>query len=257
MIRAFLRAAPFFLAFLLFAEAAEARGTTVYVHRVVMVDPGDISLGSLVQTWGDIGPKAQEALAQSVAVLADAPLIIPASLYLDRLEAAFGADAIVVGSRSLVIPRGIVPDAEAYLLDRLAEFLQAQGILGAGKTELRVAQNIVRGVPPREGNPVFTLQKSSVGGAEVSFSLSGDSGNSVTGRVVIPVMDASVGASQGLRTGTPVQVVFHKGLITIEMQGKTLGTAAVGERVSVYVPDSQRSFTGRVTDGKAVSVELP
>ena len=54
-----------------------------------------------------------------------------------------------------------------------------------------------------------------------------------------------------------MQVIFHKGPITIEMPGKAIGNGAVGGKVGVYVADSQRSFIGRVVDGKAVEVELP
>jgi hypothetical protein len=251
------RLAPFFLAFLFLACAAEARETTVYVQRVVIAEAGDVSLGDLVRTQGDIGPQGQETLAQSVAVLADAPFSIPASLYLDRLEAAFGNDAIVVGSRSLVIPRGTVPDGESFLLDRLADYLSSQGLLGDQKVELRFTQNLVTGTPPQQGSPVFTARKSMGGSVEVSFSLSGDPGNSVTGRVVIPAAGGGLAASRALKTGAAVQVVFHKGLSTIEMPGRITGPVGVGERVSVYVPDSQRTFSGTVIDGKAVSVELP
>jgi hypothetical protein len=255
MTRALGRLAPLFLSFLLIAAAVDARETTVYVQRVVFADAGDVSLGDLVQAKGDIGPQGHEALAQSVAVLADAIFYVPAALYVDRLEAAFGDDAIVVGSRSLVIPRGAVPDGEAFLLDRLADYLCSQGVLGDQKAELRFTQNLVTGTPPQQGNPVFSMRKSMTGAVEVSFSLSGDPGNSVTGRVV--TSDGGVASSQGVKAGTAVQVVFHKGLITIEMPGKTLGPAGVGDKVSVYVPDSTRSFSGRVLDGKAVSVELP
>ena len=52
-------------------------------------------------------------------------------------------------------------------------------------------------------------------------------------------------------------MVFRKGPITVEMPGKALASAAVGESVSVYIADSQKTFTGRVTDGKAVQVDLP
>jgi hypothetical protein len=257
MTRALRRLATLFLSFLLIAAAADARETTVYVQRVVFADAGDVSLADLVQAKGDIGPQGQEALAQSVAVLADAVFYLPAALYRDRLEAAFGNDAIVVGSRSLVIPRGAVPDGEAFLLDRLADYLCSQGVLGDQKAELHFTQNLVTGTPPQQGNPVFTIRKSITGAVEVSFSLSGDTGNSVTGRVVTSVSGGGIVSPQVVRTGTPVQVLFHKGLITIEMTGKTLGPASVGEKVNVSVPDSPRTFSGRVLDGKAVSVDLP
>jgi hypothetical protein len=258
MTRAPRRLVPILLVFLLLAVVSEARGTIVYVQRIVTSDPGDVSLGDLVQARGDVGAQGREALAQSVAVLADAPFFIPTSLYRDRLEEAFGNDAIVVGSRSLVIPRGTLPEGEAFLLDRLGDYLSGQGVLSDQKTEVRFTQNIVTGTPPQSGIPVFSLHKSGTGSVEVSFFLGGDPGNSVTGRVLIPVAaGSSPGSGPGLKTGTPVQVVFHKGLITIEMPGRTLGPSAVGDKVTVFVPESQRSFSGRVVDGKAVSVDLP
>jgi hypothetical protein len=244
-------------AVILLAGAADGRETTIYVQRIVVADAGDISLGDLVTTSGDIGPLGRETLSQSIAVLAAAPFYVPASSYIDRLLAAFGDDAIVVGSRTLVIPRGAVPDGEAFLLDRLADYLCTQGVLGDQKTELRFTQNLVTGTPPGQGTPVFSLRRPAGGPVEVSFSLSGDPGNSVTGRVVISSAASGAGSAQSLKSGTAVQVVFHKGLITIEMPGKTLGAAGVGEKVSILVPDSQRTFTGKVLDGKAVSVELP
>jgi len=64
-------------------------------------------------------------------------------------------------------------------------------------------------------------------------------------------------AAPDLRPSDPVRVVFHKGPITIEMQGKAQGQAAVGDMVNVMVTDSQKSFTGRLRAGKAVDVELP
>jgi Chaperone for flagella basal body P-ring formation len=254
--------APRLLALLLLAiifpaGATDARGTTVYVQRVFVADAGDVRLGDLVQARGDIGARGREALAQSVAVLADAPVYVPVALYRDRLEAAFGDDAIVVGSRSMVIPRGAVPDGEAFLLDRLADYLCAQGVLGDQKTELRFTQNLVTGIPPQEGSPVFSIRKSAADSIEASFSLGGVAGNSVTGRLTLPSSQGSLATPQTLRNGALVQVVFHKGLITIQMPGRIAGPVGAGEKVSVYVPDSQRTFSGRVIDGKAVSVDLP
>jgi flagella basal body P-ring formation protein FlgA len=60
-----------------------------------------------------------------------------------------------------------------------------------------------------------------------------------------------------VKSGTPVTVVFKKGLITIEMPGRTLGSASVGDPVSVMVSESQKTFSGQLMDGKAVQVDLP
>jgi hypothetical protein len=43
----------------------------------------------------------------------------------------------------------------------------------------------------------------------------------------------------------------------IEMPGKALGPASTGDSLSVSIADSQKSFTGTLTSGKAVNVELP
>ena len=64
-------------------------------------------------------------------------------------------------------------------------------------------------------------------------------------------------ATAAVRSGTPVNVIFKKGLITIEMPGKTLGSASVGDPVSVLVAESQKTFSGQLLDGKAVEVDLP
>jgi flagellar P-ring protein precursor FlgI len=45
--------------------------------------------------------------------------------------------------------------------------------------------------------------------------------------------------------------------VSIAPQDIRSKNAAVGESVSVFIADSQKTFTGRVTDGKAVQVDLP
>jgi flagella basal body P-ring formation protein FlgA len=52
-------------------------------------------------------------------------------------------------------------------------------------------------------------------------------------------------------------VVFRKGPITVEVPGKTLGASSVGDVVNVSIAESQKTFTGRVTDERAVQVDLP
>jgi hypothetical protein len=244
------------LALLLPCAAAGAGGTTLYVNRVVVAPAGDVRLGDLLTLSGDIPAAAREALARSVAVLSDKPVYLPLAVYMPLLEEAFGKDAIIVGSRSVVIPKGTAAESEAYLLDRLADWLLAQGMLGEGRVEIALTQTNARGVPPRSGTPVFQAVKTVKGIAEVSFSLAGADG-SFAGRAVFASAAGMSEAKPGLKPGTPVQIVFHKDLITIEMQGKALGAAAVGDTVNVLVADSQKSFTGKVCEGKVVEVDLP
>jgi hypothetical protein len=235
--------------------AQAAPGTVLYVSRYLQADPGDVSLGDLVRAPGDLSAQQKEALARSVVVLGEKVLIVPTSLYMDRLEAAF-ADWIVVGARTIVAPQSF-SEGEAYLLDRLADYLVAQGLASAGTTELTVEQNLVRGTPPQEGTPVFQLQKGARGNTEVSFTLAAAAGGSVVGRVALANAAGPANATDGVRPGAIVHVTFRKGPITIEMPGKTTGTARIGERVNVYIAESQKSFNGQLVDGKAVEVDLP
>jgi hypothetical protein len=240
-----------------FAGVVEAQGTTLYVNRLVTADPGDISLGDLVRAAGDIPAAAREALARSIAVAGDKVLLIPAALYRERLEAVFGRDSIIVGSRTIVVPRGALPEEETYLLTRLVDFLSSQGLVGAACTEFSLAQNQLKGSPPTDGNPLFQVVKAANGSVEVSYSLTGSSGSSVSGRVSFSVPADASGSTDGVRSGAPVDVIFRKGPITIEMPGKAMATVAVGGKVGVFVADSQKRFIGRVVDAKVVEVELP
>jgi hypothetical protein len=242
---------------LLLAGSVEAQGATLYVNRLVSAGPGDIRLADLVQAAGDVPADAREALARSIGVVGDKVLLIPAALYREQLEAAFGRDSIIVGSRSIVVPRGILPEEETYLLLRLVDFLSAQGLVGAARAELAFVHNQVKGILPTDGNPVFQVQKGSNGSVEISFSMTGSGGGSVSGKASLSAAAGTVGLTDGVRSGSPVQVIFRKGPITIEMPGKALAAAAMGGKVGVYVADSRKSFIGRVVDMKAVEVELP
>lgn len=239
------------------AGAVETQGATLYVNRVVSADPGDINLGDVVHAAGEIPDAAREALARSIAVAGDKVLLIPAALYREQLEAVFGTDSIIVGSRTIVVPRGVLPEEETYLLTRLVDFLSAQGLVGAACMELSLAQSRQKGSLPTDGNPLFQVLKNVNGAVEVSYSLAGSSGNSVAGRVSVSAPAGTIGSTDGVRSGSQIRVLFRKGPITIEMPGKATATAAMGGRVGVYVADSKRSFIGRVVDAKAVEVELP
>ena len=143
---------------------------------------------------GPLSAAAQEALARSVTVLGTGVQLIPAAAYQEWIEQAFGTDAIIVGSRTVLIPKGTSAEAEPYLLDRLADYLVAQKLVGDGKVEMTFTQGSLAGAPPRDGAPSFQVTKSSRG-VEVAFLLVGAGGGSVSGRVALPVVD--VGHGQG------------------------------------------------------------
>jgi hypothetical protein len=248
--------ALFLLLALLPVAAAGAGGTTLYVNRIVVAELGDLSVGELLQASGDVPEAARETLLRSVAVVADKLLYVPTSCYRTELEALFGPGAIIVGSHSTVIPRGSGLEAQAYLVDRLVDWLLSQGMLPDAKTEIAVSQVTARGSPPQVGAPVFQARKGAEGVTDVTLSLSGTGGGSVTARVAFAAA-AGAPVADSVRQGTAVNVIFHKGPITIEVPGKALGAASVGSRVSVTIADSQKSFSGQLVDGKAVDVDLP
>jgi hypothetical protein len=238
------------------AAALGAQGTTVYVNKVVTAERGDVELGTVIRTSGTLTPQAQEALSRSVTVLGEAVQYLPASLSMAQIEAAFGTDSIIVGSRTILIPRGTSAEGESYLLDKLADFLQAQGLVDENKVDITFTQSSLKGAPPQDGAPSCQVVKSSRG-VEVSFLLTGMNGNAVSGRVTLPPAPTGGDSPWGVKSSAPVRVVFRKGHITVEMPGKALATAAVGDAVSVVVADIQKTFTGRVLEGKAVQVDLP
>jgi ribosomal 50S subunit-recycling heat shock protein len=193
-------------------------------------------------------------LSRSVTVLGNAVQFVPASLYQEWIETAFGPDAIIVGFRTILIPKGTSAEGEPYLLDRLADYLVAQKLVNDGRVEMNFTQGSLTGTPPQDGTPSYQVMKSARG-VEVSFVLTGSNGSSVSGRVTLPTSDVA-SAKSGVKSGSQVRVVFHKGPITVEVPGKTLAAASVGENVGVFIAESQRTFTGRVIDGKAVQVDL-
>ncbi len=92
----------------LHAQGARGGGTdaTLYVNRVVAAPQGAVSLGTLVRASGPLSGAEQEALSRSVTVLGDTVQFVPAAAYQEWIEAAFGPDAIIVGSRTILIPKG-------------------------------------------------------------------------------------------------------------------------------------------------------
>ena len=241
---------------LLAAEAAAARGVTVYIQRVLVIDPGHIRLGDLVRPSGAVPVSAGETLAQDLATISNVIVSIPSRFYMDRVENAFGQDSIFVGSRSLVVPRGELPDDQVALLGSFVDFLDDSGILGNEVLDIDVRSIQVNGTLPANAAPSFRLLRSSSGSVEATFTADGGAGPA-GGRIILALKTDPLSTGADVRANDPVQVAFHKGLITIEMPGKALGQAAVGQPVNVLVTDNQRSFTGKLLSGKAVDVELP
>jgi hypothetical protein len=233
-----------------------AKGTTVYVNRVVAAPQGNVSLGALVRSSGPLSPAGQEALSRSVTVLGDGVQFVPASLYQGWIETVFGPDAIIVGSRTVLIPKGSSAEGEAYLLDRLADYLIAQKLVSDSRVEMTFTQGSLKGAVPQDGTPSYRVVKSALG-IEVSFLLIGSGGDSVSGRVTLPAGDAAPSGQFDVKSSSRVRVVFRKGPITVEVPGKTLGAASLGENVKVSTIESQKTFMGRLIEGMAVQVDLP
>ncbi|MGO9308695.1 MAG: flagella basal body P-ring formation protein FlgA [Spirochaetia bacterium] len=228
----------------------------LYVHHVVVAAQGDVSLGAIVQASGPASAEQKEAMSRSLTVLGESVQYLPTSLYMPQLEAAFGQDAIIVGARTVLIPKGTSAEGETYLLDRLVDFLAAQGLVDDGRVDISFTQSGLRGGAPQDGTPAFQVVKTSHA-VEISFLLTDSAGNSVSGRATLAAAPERTDLSQGVKASSLVRVVFRKGPISVEVPGKALSSAPVGENVSVYVAESQRTFTGRVMDGKAVQVDLP
>ena len=91
------------------------------------------------------------------------------------------------------------------------------------------------------------------GVVEVSFQGAGNR----TSRVVLRARQAIPSASDGVRSGETVQVLFRRGSVRIEMEGRVLSAAAPGQAVTVWVAESRRSFAGTVAGRKVVDVVLP
>jgi Chaperone for flagella basal body P-ring formation len=246
---------PAFLGLLLLAAVAyaQARGATIYIQRVLVADPGDIRL---VQTAGEAPVAAGETLALTVATVSRHLIYIPSRSYMDQVENVFGRDSIFVGSRTIVIPRGAVPEASIPLVDRLVDFLTANGVLAGDVADIDIRSIQSAGTLPQGAAPSFQMVRSSKTSVEVTFSAAAEDDQS-SGRILLGLKEDARAAVAGLRAGDSVQVIFHKGPITIEMQGKAQMAAAVGDTVSVLVTDSRRTFSGRLLAGKAVDVELP
>jgi len=245
--------------------APAACGAALYVNRTAVVEPGEVRLRDLVRATGEVSAAAGETLETVVATVSGALLVVPARLYSGLLERAFGPDSILVGSRTLVVPRGLLADDGVRLFGDLADFLWQQGVLGEGRAELEVAQtldgSLPLGVPsgaPSGAAPFFKLTRSAAisGAREITCSVSLSASEPPVGSVRVRVR-AAVATALGVRASDRVQVLFRKGPITVEMEGKALASAGFGQSVAVRVPEIIRSFSGRVIGNKAVEVEIP
>jgi len=237
--------------------APASRGTAIYVNRTAVVEPGVVRLRDLVRPTGEVSAAAGETLETAIAMVSGALLVVPARLYSVLLERAFGADSILVGSRTLVVPHGLLAEDGVRLFDALADFLRQQGVLGEERSEIEIVHTPDGGLPA--GIPAsFKLTRSvkMVGAREITCSVSPSTEEPAVGSVTVRVRSTPP-AAEGVRASDRVQVLFRKGPVTVEMQGKALASAGPGGSVSVYVPESLKSFSGRVIGKKAVEVELP
>jgi hypothetical protein len=244
---------------LLCAFAARAAcGTTLYVNRVVVAPAGPLRLAELVTGPGELPGAAGAALESVVATVGTSLLSVPSRSWAGVLEQGLGPDLILVGSRTLVVPRGRFSPAEAELLSRLADFLECRGLLGDSRAEIELVRPLPRDLQP-DAAVRFTAEKTlgTARGQELSCTLLPAASERSLGALVLRVRQAAAPAGEGVSAGDKVEVSFRKGPLTIEMQGKALASAGFGDSVAVYVPDSLRSFSGLVIGKKAVSVELP
>ncbi len=260
------------LVLLLFLAGYHAAALTLYVKRAVAVERGALVLGDLLQKSGEIPPALARALTRRVGDVADNPVVVPAGAYRAWCEEGLEEGLILVGRRTLVVPKGTAAEHEMPLLDALVDFLESQGGMGEGIMELEAPD--IFGAPRdgETGDPVFRVVRMErkegfySGPAEIGFTIPVSSGGSRTGRMVFGIRQdlrsgaavAGSGASAGgVKAHDQVAVFFHKGSITIRMEGKALAAAAEGGWVSVFVPESRKSFSGIVMADKAVSVEIP
>jgi hypothetical protein len=242
----------------LVATAAAAGAATLYLRRFVRADPAGLTVGDLLQVAGEIPEAARELLSRSAAAPAARMLLVPAQFFRDLLAGPLGESATLVGSRTLVLPPSVVPEESVELIDGLVEWLDRQGGFGRGAVELEVVQAPERAALPAP-EPSFALLRAErtsgllSGIVEVSFRGAGDR----VSRVVLRTRQAVPSASDGVRAGDTVQVVFRRGAVTVEMEGRALSSGAPGQGVTVWVAECRRSFTGLAAGRKVVDVELP
>jgi hypothetical protein len=156
-----------------------------------------------------------------------------------------------------VLRRDSTAGGTAAFFDRMVDFLVQKGILADQRSELRFAQRQLTTSLPDGATPVFQILKNAHGAIELVYTNGGRTGESASGTIVLSIIGADLMDRGGVGVSDLVQVRFRKGPIEIEVQGRALSPAAVGERVSVYIADSMKSFAGTVAGRKAVEVEIP
>jgi hypothetical protein len=253
-----LRAHRFSLLFsvMLLATQLSAQGAVLYVNRAIVAAQGDIELGAIVYTSSPLSAQQTETMSRSVTILGESVQYLTTSLYMSELEKAFGEDAIIVGSRTVLIPKGSPAEGESYLVDRMGDFLKAQGLLEDSKVELSFSFSSLKGAAPHDGIPSIQAVKKNRG-IELAFVLTDSQGNSAIGRATCASTPSGFDSHQAVELNSPVRVIFRKGPITVEVPGSALSDAAAGENVNVFIAESQKTFTGRVIDSKVVQVDIP
>ena len=73
----------------------------------------------------------------------------------------------------------------------------------------------------------------------------------------VPEARAGEVGSGGVRSGEAVRIRFRRGNILLVMQGRAMGSGAVGDTVSVRLPSRIKGFEGTVTASGEVEVAIP
>ncbi len=253
-----LRRLPLLLAIVLAAAGAgqKAGASTLYLRRLVVAEPSQLTIGDLLRCSEPLTGDAARALERPVGAAAGRMLLLPSTWFSRELSAVVGADTILVGRRSLVVPGGLAGAGTATLLDRLMDWLESLGGFGAGSVELELvrapsASSVTAAEPAFE---LLAAERASglyAGAVEVSVRTSAGPAERVSFRVrqELPV------ENPGVRAGDPVTVVMRRGAITIEMEGKALSSAAAGKSVTVRVTDGERTFAGTAERPGVVNVD--
>ncbi len=260
--------AAFLSVILLLLPLACASAVTLYARRIVSVERGPLTVGTLVQaSSGELADGLREALDRVVCDVAEEILYIPSEAYRSFFKDGSG-DVILVGKRTLVVPKGSAGDQAASLLDKLVDQMEAKGLFGAGKTGIRIVQMTGLSQDSAVEKPSFKAirvdTKTGLASGNAEFSYSGEDAGARTaaGRILLKIrldVEEQVNAASGfsgVKANEAVSVLFRKGSIVIEMNGKTVSAAREGERVTVFVPESKKNFSGVVLPDKAVSVEI-
>ena len=241
-----------------FLAASVSGATTLYLRRVVRADPAALTVGDLLQVAGEVPAATRELLSRTAAAPAGRMLLVPVAFFRDLLAPSLGAGATIVGSRSLVVPPELAADDVVGVIDRVVEWLDGQGGFGRGAVELELLQAPER-AQHSESPGTFTLVRAERAGGLfsgiVEVALSG--AGSRSSRVVLRAHQAIPSVAEGVKSGETVEVFFHRGAVTIAMEGRAVSSAAPGLNVSVYVTESRRTFSGVVAGRKVVDVELP